>query len=69
MEIRTILMSIQSLLVSPGLHAQPQGAANAEAEYLFVNNRVEYNQRVRRLVQTQLDQYEKSTIAGSSFCD
>ena len=69
MEIRTVLISIQSLLVSPDLHHSPEGAANSEAEYLFINSREDYNRRVRKLVQKQLDQYEKSTRPGSSFYD
>jgi ubiquitin-conjugating enzyme E2 A len=69
MEIRTVLMSIQSLLVSPDLHRNPSGAANNEAESLFVSDRNAYNQRIRKLVQLQIEKYEEETRAGSSFCD
>ena len=65
LDIRGLLISIQSLLVSPDLHQSPEGGANVEAETIYVNNRTEYNSRVRKLVQNQLDLF--NTTAESSF--
>jgi|LauGreDrversion4_2_1035121.scaffolds.fasta_scaffold137808_2 ubiquitin-conjugating enzyme E2 A len=60
-DIRSILISIQSLLVEPGLHSAPGMAANAEAESLFVSDRPSYIARIRQLVRMQKDPHDDGT--------
>ena len=68
-DVRSILISIRSLLVDPGLHATPQGALNVNAEALYVSNRAAYISRVRDLVRQQLDTSDLSTNAASYILD
>jgi ubiquitin-protein ligase len=60
-DIRSILISIQSLLVEPGLHSAPGNAANAEAEALYVSDRQAYIARIRQLVRVQRDSTDNGT--------
>lgn len=50
LDLTAIIVGIQSLLADPGLHYTPAGAANAEAERLYINDRAAYNARVRRML-------------------
>ena len=68
-DVRSILLSIQSLLVDPGLHSTPQGALNVEAEALYVSDRPAYIARIRKLVRQQLDSSDVSTEAASYILD
>lgn len=45
-DILTILTSVQSLLTDPN----PNSPANQEAAFLYVENRFEYNRRIRKCV-------------------
>jgi ubiquitin-conjugating enzyme E2 A len=67
MDVRCILISIQSLLVNPDIHSVPEHAANEEAEALYVRDVQAYNSRVRVLVRKQLDTCEISTTEPNSF--
>ena len=69
-DVRSILISIQSLLVDPGLHSTPQGALNVEAEALYVFDRPADMARVRAIVRRQqLDTSDISTDAPSYISD
>ena len=52
-DLRAVLVSILSLVVSPDLHSVPEHGANPEAEALFVRDREAYNTRVRELIKQQ----------------
>ncbi len=67
MDVRSILISIQSLLVNPDIHSIPEHAANEEAEALYVKDQLAFNSRVRALVRKQLDTCENSTVEPNSF--
>jgi len=46
-DIRTILLSLQSLLTDPNIDSP----ANTEASNLYKNNKKEYNRKIRKLVE------------------
>ena len=72
LDIRSLLISIQSLLVSPDLHTSHEGAANSEAEYIYRTDRARYNSIVRRLVRDQPLEGMATTVENtpdSSFVD
>jgi len=50
LDLTAVIVGIQSLLADPGLHSSPSGAANVEAERLYINDRAAYNARVRRML-------------------
>jgi ubiquitin-conjugating enzyme E2 A len=54
-DVSGLLLAIQSILTDPGLHGSPEGAANPEAERLYVNQRLAYERKVMDLVQRQLE--------------
>lgn len=53
-DVRTLLLSIQSLLAEPN----PASAANAEAAELITSNRTAYDARVRKAVEATLNAME-----------
>eukprot|EP00427_Karlodinium_veneficum_P038910 CAMPEP_0169285714 /NCGR_PEP_ID=MMETSP1016-20121227/58862_1 /TAXON_ID=342587 /ORGANISM="Karlodinium micrum, Strain CCMP2283" /LENGTH=153 /DNA_ID=CAMNT_0009375273 /DNA_START=49 /DNA_END=510 /DNA_ORIENTATION=+ len=55
-DVSTLLVSILSLLANPDVHATPEGAANPEAETLYVHDRRRYNERIEAMVAAQLDE-------------
>mmetsp|Transcript_26972 Transcript_26972/g.77400 ORF Transcript_26972/g.77400 Transcript_26972/m.77400 type:complete len:169 (-) Transcript_26972:156-662(-) len=55
-DVCAILVAIQSLLADPDTHVTPEGGANPDAEALFVRDRLQYNARVKALVDKQIDE-------------
>jgi len=67
MDIRSIMVSIQSLLVNPDIHLIPDHAANQEAESLYVRDKSAYASRIRDLVRKQIESDTPSTTEPNSF--
>ena len=61
-DITAILTSIQSLLCDPN----PNSPANGEAARLFMDNKREYERKVREVVENS---WEESTTTSSASAD
>ena len=64
-DISAILTSIQSLLTDPN----PNSPANSEASKLYVENKGEYNRRVKAVVEESWKAWRDEAILASSIYD
>lgn len=56
-DVRGVLLAIKSLFVNMDAHvARPEGNANPDADILYAKDKVQYNARIKALVDKQVDE-------------